>query len=384
MILKLARRLLRTRQPSGPSFFFERPLVILQSDDWGRVGVRDKEGYEQLRASGVGLGKHVYDFYTLESADDLHALTSVFQRHHDSTGRSPCLVMNFVVSNLDFPRIVAGDFREIHLLPLAKGLPGDWTRPGLFEAYRHGIGAGVFYPALHGITHFCRPAAEHALAAGGEHGNLLRTMWQAQTPYIFWRMPWIGYEFHNPGKPEKGFLDPETQHNLARLAVEALARLFRVFPVSACAPGYRSNGTTHEAWSKWGIRVAQNGSGAPMPAWMDELGLLHLHRTIDIEPAQRDLPVAKYVQLAENCFARGLPAVVSMHSINFHSSLRNFREPTLQALDQFFSALESRFPKLLYLHDGDMYKLVTQGRFDAGQGTVSVTVRQQHAKVRNS
>jgi len=35
---------------------FSRPLVLLQSDDWGRVGVRDREGYEQLRASGIHLG----------------------------------------------------------------------------------------------------------------------------------------------------------------------------------------------------------------------------------------------------------------------------------------------------------------------------------------
>ena len=53
---------------------FSRPLVLLQSDDWGRVGVRDREGYEQLRASGVPLGENPYDYYSLETAEDVIAV----------------------------------------------------------------------------------------------------------------------------------------------------------------------------------------------------------------------------------------------------------------------------------------------------------------------
>ena len=53
---------------------FSRPLVLLQSDDWGRVGVRDREGYEQLRSSGIHLGENPYDYYSLETAEDVMAL----------------------------------------------------------------------------------------------------------------------------------------------------------------------------------------------------------------------------------------------------------------------------------------------------------------------
>ena len=57
-------------------FHFDRPLVLLQSDDWGRVGLRDQEGLEQLRSAGLALGERPYDFYTLETADDLRALST--------------------------------------------------------------------------------------------------------------------------------------------------------------------------------------------------------------------------------------------------------------------------------------------------------------------
>lgn len=365
------------RKADAPGFTFDRPLVLFQSDDWGRVGVRDKEGFEQLRAEGIQLGQHPYDFYTLETAEDLNAILELFKRHRDSTGRSPCLLMNFLAANLNFPKMAENKFQKIELLQLSKGLPGQWKRPGLFEAYRKGISEGVFYPALHGLTHFCRPAMERALAASEERRQLVHKLWRAETPYIYWRMPWIGYEYWNPEEPGAGALSAEVQQDLVRLAAEGFAKMFSVFPESACAPGYRANADTRAAWHKWGVRVAQNGSGAPLPPFMDEFEVLNLSRTVDVEPAQKDLPLEKYMQLIDDCFARGVPAIVSVHSINFHSSLRNFRDTTLQALDQLLSAIEAKYKDLLYVHDGDLYRIVTRGKFTSSGGPVSVTVNQR-------
>jgi len=36
---------------------FSRPLLLFQSDDWGRAGVRDRAGWEELQASGLKLGE---------------------------------------------------------------------------------------------------------------------------------------------------------------------------------------------------------------------------------------------------------------------------------------------------------------------------------------
>jgi hypothetical protein len=363
------------RHPDEPrSFSFARPLVLLQSDDWGRVGVRDQEGYEQLRAGGMRLGENAYDFYTLETADDVIAIRDLLKRHRDSTGRPACLVMNFLLANVDFSQL-AGEISDIPLLPLTKGLPGNWKRPGLFEAYRQGIIDDVFYPAMHGLTHFCALAAEHAISKNGERAEILRMLWRAETPYIYWRMPWIGYEYNNPEKPQAGFLSAGSQRDLIQRAADTFTSFFSVPPISACAPGYRANRDTHVAWSKCGVRVAQHGSTTPLNPHMDEHEVLNLYRTIDIEPSQRDLPIDKYMQLADGCFARGMPAIVSVHSINFHSSLKDFRGPTLQTIDLFLSALEAKYPNLLYVHDGDVCDIVKRGRFRGPHGHVSVSVK---------
>jgi hypothetical protein len=381
-LLDFARNLFR-QEPEQPGFVFSRPLVVIESDDWGRLGMRDREGYEWLRSRGVKLGEHPYDLYTLETAEDVTAVNSLLSRHRDSSGRPPCMVMSFCTANLDFKTMKAQGYKGIELLPLSEGLPGSWSRPGLLEAYREGIRKGVFYPAMHGLTHFCPIAVESTLAKGGKRADLLRLFWQAETPYIYWRMPWVGYEYWNPEKPRAGFLSANLQRVQISAARECFIALFGTPPVSACAPGYFANRDTRHVWSEMGIRVAQNGTGSGLSApYIDGSGVLHLHRTIDLEPSQRDLEIDKYLQIAGNSFARGLPVIISTHSINFHSTLKDFRTPTLAALDSLLTALESKYPDLLYVHDQDLYAIVTEGAFRNHDARIRVSAKRQEWKAR--
>src|SRR5262249_29028739 len=139
LMLSFSPKFWRRFNSTQPSFTFDRPLLVLQSDDWGRVGVRDQEGLEQLRTSGIAPSENPYDLYTLETADDVIALRDLLKRHRDTTGRAAPMTMNFVMSNLDFARMSQDSFQKIVLLPLDQGLPGSWKRPGLVEAYRQGI-----------------------------------------------------------------------------------------------------------------------------------------------------------------------------------------------------------------------------------------------------
>ena len=357
-------------------YHFDRPLVVFQSDDWGRCGLRDKEGLEQLRATGLALGEKPYDFYSLETAEDLGALHAVLKGHRDSVGRNPILGMNFIVANLDFAKMRAEDFRQIDLLPLSEGLPQDWSRAGLLDGYRDGIVDGVFAAALHGCTHFCRSAIERELARGGERAKLTRTLWQAGTPYIHWRMPWIGYEYWDADKPEdERFLSLDEQLALIGYSVGAFAKLLATLPRSACAPGYRANDDTHKVWAQHGIRVVQNGPGTPLPPHFDYHEILNVSRTVGFEPAtDGEFTVETCMRQAELCFALGIPAIVSVHSINFHSTVSDFRSRTLRLLDEFLSLLETNHSDLLYVHDENLYQLISQGRYLTQQKTVQVNV----------
>ena len=390
MLNALHRVWRRGRAQPVEGFVFDRPLVVLQSDDWGRVGVRDREGWEELRSSGVNLGERSYDFYSLETAEDVETTISVLNRHRDSTGRAACLGMNFMMANVDFAKVKADHFRYVHLRPLTEGLPEGWNRPGLFEAYQRGISAGILSPALHGTTHFCRAAAERSLRDSGERGNLLRTLWEAGVPYIYWRMPWIGFEYSDPGQNGREvFLSSELQEEMIADAAKTFTRLFSKSPRSACAPGYRANKSTHEAWVKCGVQVAQNGPGSALPPHFETNSnpdceanpILHLYRTIDFEPSASDaFSIDDPMRMVESGFARGMPAIISVHSINFHSTLKDFRSRTLRLLDEFLSALESKYPDLLYVRDEDIYDLVIKGRFESMQSAIRVQVTKRMFK----
>jgi len=233
---------------------------------------------------------------------------------------------------------------------------------------------------LHGLTHFCRTAAERYLNDAGERGALLRTLWKAGVPYIHWRMPWMGFEYADR-KPDgnEEFLSSNIQEPLIAEAVVAFRQLFSAAPRSACAPGYRADRSTHRAWAQNGIQVAQNGPGTFAAPHFDfdaeSPNLLHLYRTLDFEPAvAKEFSLEACISKAELSLAHGIPAIISVHSINFHSSLRDFRTRTLMLLDEFLSVLEAKHPDLLYVRDEDLYDLIQTGKFESMQAAVSVRV----------
>jgi hypothetical protein len=363
MITRLRRAWERATMASRKDgLHFERPLLLFQSDDWGRVGVRDRKGWTELEAAGVQLGEAPYDFYSLETADDVQALRDLLRRHHDSVGRNPSMVMNFMLANLDFERCLASRGNELPVIALTEGLPGGWQRPHLFDAYREGIQEGVFFAGLHGLTHFCQQAVLRELEAGTERAALITRMWKAQTPYIYWRMPWIGFEYWDRElEADQRFLSSERQRSAIRRVATLYEEFFGVTPLSACAPGYRANADTRTAWFDQGIRAAQNGPGERKRPYVDEQGMLHTFRTIEMEPAITNCDLSAVLKQVAKCFESGIPAVVSVHSINFHSTLRDFRTLTIALLGEFLSKVKKNWPDVHYVNDADLFRIAIDG-----------------------
>ena len=66
--------------------------------------------------------------------------------------------------------------------------------------------------------------------------------------------------------------------------------------------------------------------------------------------------------------------MVSVHSINFHSTAKDFRTHTLKLLDEFLTRLEGRHRNLLYVHDAELCELVRYGRCYTAQGNLPINV----------
>jgi hypothetical protein len=342
-------------------FYFHQPVVLFHSDDWGLAGIPTSKVYARLKKTGISLGENPWDTYSLEKAEDLTALYDVLMRHHDSHGRSPTLVFNFVLTNVDFPQVIKNGFSDLLLRLLREGIPEPWDRPGLFDAYREGIRRGFVYPALHGNTHFNAFSARSLLHAGGKHREVLTSLYREGVSQLHSRTPWLGFEYRAENEISmRPWLSLEDQKKIVTQGIEEFERTFGVRPLSTCAPGYRANEDTWRAWAGQGLRVAQEGPGLGTGPYQDQHGLIHLPRTVSLEPALRGgrNSLSEALRQVRSAFARGWPAVVCMHSINFQSGLVNHRDHSLILLHQFLAHLGQQYKDLSYLHDGDLVEMI--------------------------
>jgi hypothetical protein len=196
------------------------------------------------------------------------------------------------------------------------------------------------------------------------------------------RTPWLGFEYRDESGGEGGeWLDLPAQRELIQEGKDLFRRIFRKDPLSACAPGYRANKDTLRGWAEAGIRVVQEGPGFARAPYFDSHGLLRLHRNIPFEPAldAKGSMEGEILKKAEEAFRKGWPAVLCMHSINFHSTLKNHRDLTLDRLDRFLTLLESRFGDILYLHDLDLWQILHEGRFAPEGKEVAIPLRNRWA-----
>jgi hypothetical protein len=187
-------------------------------------------------------------------------------------------------------------------------------------------------------------------------------------------MPWIGYEYWDPEmRPARRFLPADDQRAAIQRAAGIFRELFATGPFSACAPGYRANSDSKTAWFETGVRVVQNGPGERTGPYLDDSGMLSTFRMVEMEPAIERCDLHRLVAKVEQCFAAGLPAVISIHSINFHSTIQDFRTPTLKLMDEFLSAIEKKWPDLLYVHDAELFSIATEGSYAGENGRVKVS-----------
>lgn len=353
-----------------------RPIVVIESDDWGRCGLPSLEAMEELKVSGVPIGASPWDYYGLESEDDVARLGDMLSGICDSDGRPACITANFIMANADLERMRQENFQEFRWVPIDQGLPAPW-RETLMPAYCDNVRRGVFYPGLHGFTHFNVSAMMNLLRQSSARGERMRLLARHGVPYLASLTPECNFALVERQDGSERFLSESAQDEWIESGVSLFTRAFGRRPLTTCAPGYRADEATFRAWRRHGIAAVQiNGSDGISLA--DDTVVVG--RNVAFEPSLvADFRAASAIDAAARIVECGHPIVVCSHSINYMSRFLGQAEEGRRQLAELLRGLLAICPDLRFASDADV---VSAWRAKDAQWFRPPTAREIAARVR--
>ena len=316
--------------PVGSSVDFgEWRAVVVHSDDWGLEGWFPTGISDSLRArlsADVPEWQSAYLQSTLESAGEVRELTEWFSTITDLDGLPLVLQANTIMAGPSVRELASGETWPVH----ASGSGPDYFRPGLDEAVDDAIASGVWWPELHGLTHYdlaryaeARRAGDELAVAAAEEGTFA----------------YDGYR----QEAELDRADPEYARAVVFEAVERFESRFGRRPRSVIAADYRWGDEDERAWAEAGLHIVQakreqvDRSIAPHTKfgrlekwlrryWFDRTSALRrIERTVDLEPYGDARPDAAQGAIAahralEHAMTRRDIAVLSIHRVQLVST----------------------------------------------------------------
>lgn len=326
-----------------------RPLVLIQSDDWGLAGVPSLQALER---SGIGGPFSPWDLYGLETEADLLSLAAVLGEHTDKEKNSAVMSAVFITANPDVVRMEAEGYQAFRTVPLWQGLPSSWSESSLVDVYRHLVDSKHFFPALHGFTH-CNQSVLLAMAReDSARGESLRSLHRVGIPYLSSRHRECNFALLDRRGTEEVFLPEHEQRIWLQQGIEHFEKLFGFRPGSTCAPGYRFNDVTCALWKAEAIPVIHSAS--PVPDLI--AGLWNQSRNVFFEPVLQADALAVALSAADAAVRRGEPVVICTHSINYVTRHGDKAAQGLSALRHLLTALLARYPDLRFVHELQLYE----------------------------
>lgn len=359
-------------------------VIVLQSDDWGLEGwFPDAESATALAHLTERLPARIaaYGRGGLESADDVRTLAALLASRQDADGLPFVLQANTIVAA---PTVSAenadGAAFGWPLHASGRGT-GRYARPGLAEAVDAAIAQGVWWPELHGLTHFDLPAYARARAQGDTLAARAR-QWDT-----FAHEGWLGHT-------ELDGHDEQAARRIAREAYDRFEQRFGRPPASVIAPDYRWGPEDERAWAEVGLEVVQakreqidrelrphTRRGRALKwlrqRWEARVGALHpLERPAELEPYGDPDPATaqgayEAVAAVRAAWSEGQPGILSVHRIQLVAFDAELAEAGRSQLLRCLDILADEGP-VRCLVDTEVAQLQQRGwsRLDRGPWTV--------------
>lgn len=355
-----------------PGWHTGRKIVVLDSDDWGSIGLPSRETLDRIQNAGFNLKLNPYlEYDALASEDDLNSLFDVLRRHKDVNGNHPVFTANTVVANPDFERIEKSGFKEYHYEYFTESL----TRypKHSFDLWAQGMKEGLFFPQFHAREHLNIAFWMKALQEG--HSQILFGF--KNRFYILDKPTHPAIEHsctsaHYPKSYEEFILIREALED----GLNVFENIFGFRSKSFTGTGYIWNSDFEAVLSDGGVkylkgllvqmnpdyRTGNLGKKYHYTGQVNKHGQVHLVRNAFFEPGlTRDNS-----HTVEDCLSRirfafnsRKPAIVSTHRINYIGFIdEGFRKTNLELLDLLLKKVIAEFPEVEFMTTDELGALI--------------------------
>ena len=357
-----------------PGWRNRRKIVVIESDDWGSVYMKDKQAFDFLKSRGVPVSSHYLSNDTLESVEDMEMLFNVLRKHKDSTGRSVVMTGVNVLANPAFDKIKANNFSkyEYELFPETSQRIGCGN---IQKSWQQGIRERIMVPVFHGREHLNVQRWMRLLQQGNETIHLAFDVGVAA----------LSRDLENRELPDlRAAFDIDTlddlpyQQEVMRTGLDIFEKLF----------GFRStffiptNGPMHNSLetvaAESGIRYLGTGkihkepvgNGAHKKHYRylgkrNSSGQTYLTRNCFFEPGSWEFPenrnwVNTCLKEIEIAFRSHKPATISSHRVNYMGTINpEYRQNGLNKLDELLGKIIKCWPEVEFLTSMELGDLIS-------------------------
>ncbi|MEJ2636986.1 MAG: hypothetical protein P8184_17075 [Calditrichia bacterium] len=350
-------------------------IVVIESDDWGTIRTSSRRAYDDLLRRGFRMNQSPLGADSLESSQDLIQLFAVLAEV-DQFGHPACLTANMILTNPDFSRIRENGYGRYYAEPVTDTFQRTPERREVAALWKQGLDQKLFVPQLHGLEHIRWWDWLAALQAGSQEAHLAFEWQMCGLPGTVSREKrnfYGKYYLKNAtGAPSL----PEIAVSI-RESISLFERIFGFTPDTTIAPGYCWYDEIEKIWKDNGIRYIQSDirqfmgdekrTALHFPGEVGASGPIYLIRNCQFEPAA--CRIAGKKSCLERClrqislaFSFRKPAVISSHRYNYMGSVfPENREKNLEQLRKLLTAIQSRWPDVVFLNSSGLGHLIEFG-----------------------
>lgn len=371
------RELIRKNASNIPGWHTSRKIVVIESDDWGSVRIRDLAAFQALKDYGLNVESVHYDSVeALESNQDLEYLFETLLEMKDVHGNPPKITPMCIVGNPDFKAIEASDFKKYTFQPLEDTLKEYPESDKVISLWKKGMELQVFDPQIHGREHVnVRCYMKTLQSHPAKDGLRFALKHQSFGPTAFNGMSFPNY---------LGALHPESKEEIAELKRQVLhaGELFESYlgkkPEVFIAPNAEEPIELEEDLQRIGVkyltrskkRIYPLGDGEFKKEWCfmgryNSAGQLYLNRNAFFEPVtwgeheHIDNWVDSCLCDMELAFRWKKPAVISTHRVNYVGSINpDNRAKGLKSLKELILKAQKKWPQIEFMSSKELGDLI--------------------------